>query len=239
MKQEERTAGSTGICYVLTRKNVKNINLRVRPDGTVHLSANPHVPIEVIEQFLARKAPWIQSAQRRFRNTPQPQKHCAGEMFYYLGGEYPVVLCQGKQEGVVFERNTLFVTCPVPEKEARFRCEALLGRWYRNQARQVFSEICDRVHSRFFEGTPKPELRLRRMKSQWGNCRAARNIITLNTRLIEVPYECVEYVAMHEFAHLVEQNHSERFYAALRRMLPDYPQRKALLKVWGSLILPN
>lgn len=240
LKQQEKNTGQTGISYILARKDVKNINIRIRPDGTVYVSAGPRVPLRVIEHLLEQKAQWIQTVQRRIQATnvvvPQPRQYCSGESFYYLGQEVPLVVQRENNIEVYLENGNLVLSCPEPEAFATR--EMLIKKWYSKQARLFFEPLCAQIHSSFFEGMPEPQLRLRFMKSQWGNCRAGQRIITLNTRLIMVPYECIEYVVMHEFAHLIEQNHSSRFYAVLERMLPEHQQRRNQLKQWGPLVLP-
>lgn len=66
---------------------------------------------------------------------------------------------------------------------------------------------------------------------RWGSCHTVKNIITLNSRLIEVPKEAVEYVVLHEFAHFLQPNHSRAFYAVVERYMPDWRERRALLNM--------
>ncbi len=95
----------------------------------------------------------------------------------------------------------------------------------------VILDICKRVYPLFAaRGIPKPQIKFRKMVSQWGNCRAAQGILTLNTNLRFVPPECIEYVVLHEFTHFLEQNHSKAFYAELEKVCPEYKQLRAHLK---------
>ena len=91
----------------------------------------------------------------------------------------------------------------------------------------VFSEIMQDVHTRFAAYHASfPELKMREMTSRWGTCQPSKNTITLNTRLIEAPKNCIGYVVFHEFCHFVYPNHSKQFYALLQVMLPDWRERK-------------
>lgn len=93
--------------------------------------------------------------------------------------------------------------------------------------------ILQKTYKRFSEyGFAMPELRIRKMKSQWGNCRKERGIITLNAYLYGMPLECTELVAAHELSHMVESNHSPAFYAVLAKTMPDWKSRDAELKRW-------
>lgn len=93
--------------------------------------------------------------------------------------------------------------------------------------------IYEEIYKRFLKyGFPLPELRIRKMTSQWGNCRRERGIVTLNAYLYGLPDECIELVAAHELSHMVQPNHSAAFYAVLADAMPDWRQRDAMLKRW-------
>lgn len=79
-------------------------------------------------------------------------------------------------------------------------------------------------------GFAMPQLRIRAMTSQWGNCRRERRLITLNSYLYALPERLIEYVAAHELSHMVESNHSAAFYSVLGRAMPDYRARERELK---------
>ncbi|MDD6762943.1 MAG: DUF45 domain-containing protein [Clostridiales bacterium] len=74
-----------------------------------------------------------------------------------------------------------------------------------------------------------PTLKIRDMKSQWGNCRKAQSIITLNKRLYMLPRRQIELVCAHELSHMAEANHSSAFYAVLDGVMPDRREREAEL----------
>ena len=78
--------------------------------------------------------------------------------------------------------------------------------------------------------SPKPILRFRRMRGVWGNCRRERGLITLNLRLIYAPEEAIEYVILHELAHMMHPDHSPRFWATVGQYMKDYSARRALLR---------
>jgi predicted metal-dependent hydrolase len=79
---------------------------------------------------------------------------------------------------------------------------------------------------------PFPELRIRKMRSRWGSC-SRRAEITLNLELIRMPLDCIDYVITHELCHLVEFNHSARFYELQSRFFPDWKERRRQLEELG------
>ena len=70
---------------------------------------------------------------------------------------------------------------------------------------------------------------VRKMKTRWGSCTARTGRIRLNTALLCCPYECIEYIIVHELAHIKENNHSARFWAIVAAALPDYAARRKKL----------
>ena len=165
------------ISYLLTRKRVKNLNLRVR-NGQVSLSIPLGCPAEEADAMVRAKCRWIiQALERQWAPGPE-----------------------------------------LPPEPARRECLRLLG------------EALDRVYPLVQPlGVAWPELRLRRMKSQWGNCHWRQGYITLNTALARCPEHLRDYVALHELVHFLHPNHGPGFYALLERYLPDWKERKKLL----------
>lgn len=180
--QTHRNAG--GIDYTLTRKGVKNINLRVRTDGSVAVSANTRVSLKAIDNFVANSAPQILNVQAKLRNHP----------------------------------HALTEITPAQQQDM---AQAFLP---------IATEVTRQVHLHFQKyNLPLPELRLRYMKSQWGSCYTTRNIIVLNTRLLDYPVACTAFVVTHEFCHFIHPDHSPNFYALMDEIMPDWRDRKAVL----------
>lgn len=167
------------ISYQLTYKKVKNLNMRVHPDGTVWVSAPKRVSVSEIDRFVESKANWLAAARERLqaRTTVPKDTHSNQE------------------------------------------CLAL------------FTMISDRIYPMFAAKIgEKPELRVRWMKSRWGVCYPAKHRITLNQQLFEKPLAAIEYVVLHEYMHFLYPNHQKGFHAAMAKAMPDYQERRSLLK---------
>jgi predicted metal-dependent hydrolase len=105
----------------------------------------------------------------------------------------------------------------------------LVRLWMRQRAADVLRERYEAaaiITARL--GIPQPKLTIRSMQKRWGSHTASGRII-LNDRLITAPRDCIDYVILHEICHVVEPNHSPRFFRLLRRFLPDWEQRKEML----------
>ena len=111
-----------------------------------------------------------------------------------------------------------------------------LDKWLTSVCRETVDSLISSVYPAFeIYGIPYPQIKYRRMKSMWGNCRAERGILTFNYALAHAPLPCIEYVVYHEFTHFLEPNHSARFYAGLDSFLPDWRERKRILE--SSIVL--
>ncbi len=218
------------IQYRIERKNVKNINLRIRCDGTVCVSANDSVPEQYIHEFVQRKMHFIQKALAGFKEQKSlmaPTKHyVTGESFYLLGHSLRLRVKQCHKSSVYTDGVYLFLETPKTDDYEKKRRQVL--RFYHQQCLMVFGEILTEVYAKFQKyGVEKPCLKLRNMKTRWGSCISKKCSITLNKRLIEMPRHCIEYVVTHELCHLIHPNHSRAFYDMLTMFMPDWRERKA------------
>lgn len=225
------------IKYTLIRKQVKNVNLRIKPDGRVLVSANRRVPIRFIEGFLLQKQDYILSALARYaedRNLVQdaPRKYVSGENYELLGKRLELKVEETKEakvEGVYIDGDA--VVLRVKDKENVRHKELVMSKWLKEYQTEVFGELIHETYALFRKyGVPYPQLRVRRMTASWGSCLPKKGIITLNSRLIAAPRTCIEYVVVHEFAHFIHPNHSKQFWDVVAMMLPDWKERKNELR---------
>lgn len=247
------------ISYVLTRKQVKYINLRIKSNGEVAVSAHRRVPATYVDKFVESKAPFILEAlerveKRREETGDRPHNYETGEIFRLLGRDYTLVV-----EEAAAEEKTLFLTGENAEagaaeekssstwrEEIFFRGDSLVLRtkwpdhyphkknmmekWMRFFTRKIFSEIIDWAYPQFVPyGAPYPVWTARSMTSRWGSCQPQTGKITLNSKLVFYPKEAIEYVVVHEFAHFAHPDHSKAFWTLVAEIMPDYKERKKLL----------
>lgn len=138
--------------------------MRIKPDGSVNVSAHPLVPLKVINRFLLSNIDFILKSKSAFKEKVQldtaPKQLINGESFYRLGNHQLLKVIKSRSESVSND-----------------------GRY-----------------------------------------------ITLNSLLIEMPKNCIEYVLLHEYCHFIHPNHSKDFYAYVSMLMPDWKERKKLLK---------
>ena len=214
------------ICIV--KKDVKHINLKVKPSGEVILTAPTDSDERDIEYVLKKRADWIEKKIAFFdahREVTQ-KKYVSGENFRYLGRNYRLKVIESAEVGVKLQRGYLQVfvknTANIESKKR------LLRAWYKEKAQIHFMKAIYK-----YKPIVKQEIetvRIREMKSRWGSCNPSKGYINLNLKLIEKPTECIEYVVFHELAHLVHTDHSVKFYNYLTLFMPDWRKRKARLE---------
>ncbi|MBP5578376.1 MAG: M48 family metallopeptidase [Ruminococcus sp.] len=234
VKEEHAVLTADGeIEYVLERKKVKNINLRVKPDCSVYVSAPHRAAVREIEGFIKAKSKYIRRAEEYYRSRPQQKaaelQYVSGEVIKLLGTDVELKILNGSRD--FSERNGSVLYLHVKDTEDIRRRQKLFNAWLDEVCREIFTDIMRDVHGRFSEySLPFPQLKLRTMTSRWGSCHPGKKIITLNRRLIEAPRHCIEQVVTHEFCHFVYPDHGKDFYALLQRMYPEWRYSKAVLE---------
>ena len=226
-------ANDKEIHYQLERKPVKNLNLRIRSDRSIYVSANSAVPIDEIDLFVISKASYISDAIEKFNEMakykPQPKQYVSGETFYIQGRALRLQVNKAEKDSILSDGVYLYLSVKDPEDTDRK--SRIVNRYLNKQCKVVFKETMNLIYPVFKKyDVCYPELRIRNMETRWGTCLAKKGIITLNKRLLEAPRTCIEYVVMHEFCHFIHPNHSKRFYSFLTMLMPDWKERKALLE---------
>ncbi|MDD3429453.1 MAG: M48 family metallopeptidase [Oscillospiraceae bacterium] len=168
--------------YKITRKKVKNINLRVSASGIINVSAPRSTPLPQIIAFVQGKAHWLQKALLHAQSAPAPVP----------------------------------AACPYTHA----------------QCMQVFVPLAEKYYPLFAQilQNQMPLITTRAMKSRWGVCYVQKRKITFNRFLLDKPLPAIEYVVLHEFCHFVHPNHQAGFHALMAQLMPDYKQRRALLR---------
>lgn len=221
------------IQYELERKPVKNMNLRVRPDGFVHLSVNYRVSERTAMRFVESRAEWICSALQKYQNQVVrilTERYREGETVFYLGNRYQLKLSEGMPD-VCCIGEQMVIFCHSPEQTNEKEIQRIYLKWYENRCHTVFREAFERVFPLFsvYGLLHKPNLCFRYMRSRWGSCNVRENKITLNKHLLKVPAEYIDFVIAHELTHCICPDHSQTFYQLLEKIVPDSEQKRIQL----------
>lgn len=220
--------GETTITYELDYGPRKTLAISVEPNLRVSVVAPEDSDPAAVAAKVRRRAAWILRQQRELAQyLPQtpPRQYISGETHRYLGRQHRLKVIADSAEEVKLTRGWLHVH--TADRDDRERVRALLDGWYARQAARVFPERLDAMLPRVepLGVTARPALAIKPLVARWGSC-SGSGTITLNLRLMQVPKIYIDYVIIHELCHLVEHNHSRRFYGLLDRAMPDWRERR-------------
>ena len=214
-------------------RRVKRLRMTIYPpDGEVRIVVPLHTPARTVETFLQDRIPWIRKHQARFRSMPRPEEptYNDGEILQFWGDPLTLRVRKSSDRRTRVshdpEESTLFLE--IGETDSEERRKKAVDTWYRNQ---MDSEIQRMVAA--WEpvlGVRVVEARIRRMRTLWGSCNIRDRRIWLNSRLVHLPKPALDYVVLHEMAHLLERYHNARFYGILDRTMPDWRTVERALK---------
>lgn len=214
----------------LARKDVKNVNIRVGRDCVVRVSAPRRCPAEEVMRVLYGREKWILAALDRFqRRETAVRRYADGEVLELFGEPFQIALRAGKRNDAETRDGVLYLVLRDPADEsARQR---LASAWRDEMCRREISALCARAYPAFrARGVPYPAIAFRRMRARWGSCMYQKRRLIFNLNLADVPLGAAEYVVFHEFAHLLQPDHSAAFYRILDEVLPDWRDRRRILK---------
>lgn len=233
MEKHQIVYANKVIDFSIKRKKVKNVNLHVKPDMTIEVTASERVPIEFIMDFVKSKGSWILKNVGNFKDV-QPlrqseREYVSGETFKYLGKQYRLRVQKTTDvDKVKYFRG--FIYLYVKDTDNVDRKAKLMEEWYRKRANIIFNESLEKMYSLIQKyGVEKPNIDVRLMKARWGSALIDNNTILLNSELIKAPKYCIDYVVLHELIHFKYNNHSEKFYQMLYSLMPDWEKRKNIL----------
>lgn len=207
--------------YVFEHKRVKNINMRIRNDGSIYISAPYYVSQKKAESLLLSKGDFILKGLDSISRRPTESCHSpvieAGSYFTILGNRISI------------DEVARIIEADYNDKEKfQKRYEA----YRRQELQRITEDICREVYPYFKirTGRDYPEIKYRQMTSRWGVCMPGKNRITFSYNLFETPIECIRYVVCHEFTHFLVLNHSDKFYKELSKTYPNYEEARRILR---------
>ena len=217
------------IRYEFKRSYRRSVVAKIRRDGVIEVKAPLLYRESDMLAFLNQHKRWIFNHFDRLQNADnQQKKYISGEIHYYLGKQYTLQVVESGKNSVFIEGNSLIINSQYPENPKYL--EIQLNKWYRNQAKIVFSELLPPIIEKFRKYNVAPaKISIRDMRSRWGSCSRKGNI-SLNLQLIKLNENCIRQVMVHEMCHLVYFNHQAGFHALMDEMMPDWKLWKKEMK---------
>ena len=206
----------------------KYVRLEVRPETGLTVVIPRSYKSDQIPDLLKEKERWISGKLARYGHIQQSGNNKSlknSDIVPYLGRDLKVVTrrSEGTIERVNIERNRLVVNLAAGNN----RLNLLLERWYRMQAAQLIEEKANKMSTRM--GLKYDRLAIRGQKTRWGSCSQKGNL-NFNWKLLMVPEPVIDYVIIHELAHLKEMNHTKRFWQLVEQYCPQWRNHRKWLK---------
>lgn len=211
----------------LVRKPKQGVRLTITRQGELRLTAPMAYSQAEAIAFIEQHLDWIAKHLERFK-AQQALEPADYSQLHYLGTCYPTRIHQHPiGPRMALEADGLLHLYLKPStKETDL--EKIVHAWYAVELRRLVEPLVMDWETKM--GVKSAGLRFRRMTSRWGSCHTGTRVITLNTSLAKATPACIEYVVVHELAHLLERGHGPAFKAVLDRYLPDWRERRAALQ---------
>jgi predicted metal-dependent hydrolase len=208
----------------VVRKSIKHVHLSVHPpDGRVRIAAPQGMALDTIRLYAITRLGWINSQRRKVQSQEReaPREYLDRESHYVWGQRYLLkVMPTDAVPAVELKHSTLELHVRHLSDSARHA--ELLESWYRQQIKAAVAPLLAEWQARM--GVQAQRVVVQRMKTQWGSCNPATGLIRLNTDLARKPRGCLEYILVHELAHLIEPTHNTVFQATMDRFMPGWRQ---------------
>jgi hypothetical protein len=215
--------------YKVTFSQRKNLTIFVERDRSVTVKAPVGTSLEKIHSVVETKKLWLYEKTRHSQkyNRVSNEEFISGTSILYLGKNYKLDVTKEEIKGVLFRGKFI-----ISQTNQPFAAETLKA-WYIERAKEKIIPRTENYAKNL--GVKFNKILFSDLKYRWGSCTPKENL-NFNWRLIKAPINVVEYVIVHELAHLLEPNHSRYFWNVVRTQLPDYLKSKEWLKLYGGTL---
>ena len=218
----------------VTQKKIKSLRLKLTANGDIFLSTPMRYSQKKATQFVENKSQWIAKSVEQLKSV-KVDKYCSfnqNDTIYIWGEKRSINIIQSNKNFVDIDNQNLniYLVCPNNENARK-----VFLSWAKNYFYGHLVDMYEIVYRTIFKKLKvrKPQLTIRTMKTMWGNCKYNKEIITLNFYLFKTPIECINYVILHELAHLIYHDHSKNFQDFLSTYMPDWKERKKKLNQYS------
>jgi len=216
--------------YQIKYSNRKTLNISVERDRNIIVRAPHYLTPEKIDKIVQSKRQWIKEKLNHAQKYPlvsESKEFVSGETLMYLGKNYQLLVVDEEFDGIEFDQRFKISKVNQPKANELFK------KWYLKQALIKIEPLATKYAKSL--GVQYNQFKTSEMKYRWGSCTPANNII-FNWRIIKAPMYVLEYLVAHELVHLIENNHTPRFWNILSIQVPNYEKAKNWLKKNGQLL---
>ena len=224
--------------YSLRRSNRKSMGIAIERDGAIIVTAPHQAKFNEIEEFVSEKKIWIYQklAKKKTLNREKPRREFVnGQGFLYLGKSYRLKLIDnGKMKSARSPNVTVLRLWhgyfELAESEKANARNHFIS-WYRKQIKEQLKARIPRYDKRI--GVTVKDTRILDLGHRWASC-GRNGVINFNWRSVMAPVWVLDYILVHEMAHLIERGHTDRFWRLVSRVIPDYEEHALWLNENGA-----
>lgn len=214
------------------RKNMKNIYLKVEKNADVVVSAPPRTPNYLIKKLIRENTDEIKLRRNNIlTNGYTVKQYVTGEKHIIFGKEFVLEVRLGNKNVVKLSDDKIILVIKDKDQDREQIVTSYLRKVLYNKALE-FSNKYEKIM-----GVHAEQLRIKKMKTRWGTCNIEAKRIWINYELVKYPIECLEHIVVHELTHLLETNHTPRFYALLGKYYPNFRENDKLIKEFSKKIV--
>lgn len=210
-------------------KDIKNVHLSVHPPtGRVRIAAPARMKLDTIRVFAISKLGWIKQQQKKLavQRRETQREYLDRESHYVWGRRYLLTVIHHDAKPRVTLSPRRLTLCVRPGSDQSKRAEVIHD-WHKSLLHEAIPTLIHKWAPRL--GVEVAGYSIQRMKTKWGTCNHRAGRIRLNTELVKKPRDLLEYVVVHELAHLLEPTHNDRFIAILEKHYPNWRETRAEL----------
>ena len=214
------------------RKNMKNIYLKVEKNADVVVSAPPRTPNYLIKKLIRDNIDEIKLRRNNIlTNVYTVKRYVTGEKHIIFGKEFVLEVRLGNKNVVKLSDDKIILVIKDKDQDREQIVTSYLRKVLYNKALEFINKY-EKIM-----GVHAEQLRIKKMKTRWGTCNIEAKRIWINYELIKYPIECLEHIVVHELTHLLETNHTPRFYALLGKYYPNFRENDKLIKEFSKKIV--
>lgn len=216
------------ISIEVKRKRIRNIIFKIKDDGILAISIPWHVSYKYIEKLLVIRKDWILENIKKLKNMSDEKiKYINGDILNIFDKKFLLEVVESQKDNVLFKDDRLYLfTSRIDDRDYK---KKIIDYWYREQGKIILKEMLEKWL--LITNKSINKLTIKTLKRNWGSCEVGKKNINLNSELLKQDRRFVEYVILHEIAHLEHPNHSKNFYNYVARFMPDWKERKKLGKL--------
>jgi predicted metal-dependent hydrolase len=214
--------------YKIVYSSRRTINIAIDSKSNIVVRAPKRLSKEEVDNIINKKKNWIYSKlSTSNKSIDSPKEFVSGESLLFLGEHYKLKVIEDQFSGLRFENEFII------SNSSKVRAKTIFKTWYLTQAKKIFLPNVDSYAQAL--GVKFNRVYIKSMKSSWGSCSPNKSL-TLNWKLVKAPLHVINYIIVHELAHLIELNHSDKFWNIVSVQVPNYQKAKKWLNEHGELL---